>query len=80
LYKKLKWTAEYILKWLPIGTHSWEKFVKPSQISKYASRAGMQLLEIQGLSYLPLSQAWLLTKDVSNNYFIAFVNNKAPYN
>jgi len=64
--------AEYILQWVPKGTHSWSKFVKPSEINKYASKEGGRLLDLQGLSYFPLSRSWGLTKDVSNNYFIAF--------
>ena len=64
--------AEYILRWLPIGTHSWSKFVKPSVICKYAASAKGQLLDLQGFSYSPLSKTWNLSSDVSSNYFIVF--------
>jgi 2-polyprenyl-6-hydroxyphenyl methylase/3-demethylubiquinone-9 3-methyltransferase len=64
--------AEYILNWVPIGTHSWTKFVKPSYISRHARENHLQLLEIQGLSYKILSKEWSLSQDISNNYFIAF--------
>ena len=64
--------AEYLLRWLPVGTHSWSKFVKPSEISKYAATAKGQLLDLQGFSYSPLANAWHLSSDVSSNYFIAF--------
>ena len=64
--------AEYILKWLPIGTHNWSKFVKPSEINRYAIKLGLKPLNIQGLSYSLLSNSWNLSKDISNNYFISF--------
>ena len=64
--------AEYLLKWLPIGTHHWSKFVKPSEINQYAIKEGLSLVDLQGLSYAPLTKAWSLSKDISNNYFIAF--------
>ena len=64
--------AEYILRWVPKGTHEWSKFVKPSQIYKFANIQDMELIEMQGLSYSPISRSWNLTEDLSNNYFIAF--------
>lgn len=64
--------AEYILRWVPKGTHQWSKFVKPSQINKYANKQNMQLIEMKGLSYSPISRNWSLTEDLSNNYFISF--------
>lgn len=64
--------AEYILKWVPKGTHDWKKFVKPSEINRYAMREGGKLIDLQGMDYSVLSQKWRLTKEVSNNYFIAF--------
>ena len=62
--------AEYILKWLPIGTHDWSKFVKPSQIHKYAK--DLQLIDLQGISYSIFSRSWYLSDNISNNYFISF--------
>lgn len=64
--------AEYILKWLPIGTHSWSKFVKPSEINKIASLNNMTLLEMKGISYQLHSNNWTLSDDIDNNYFISF--------
>ena len=64
--------AEYILRWVPKGTHQWSKFVKPSQINKYASKQNMQLIEMKGLSYSPISRNWSLTENLGNNYFISF--------
>ncbi len=64
--------AEYILKWLPIGTHNWSKFVKPSEINRYAIKSGLKALNIQGISYSLLSNSWNLSKYISNNYFMSF--------
>jgi 2-polyprenyl-6-hydroxyphenyl methylase / 3-demethylubiquinone-9 3-methyltransferase len=64
--------AEYILRWVPKGTHQWSKFIKPSQINGYANKQNMQLIEMKGLSYSPISRNWSLTEDLSNNYFISF--------
>ncbi len=66
--------AEYILRWVPTGTHEWSKFVKPSQINKYALENNMQLIEMKGLSYSPFSRKWSLSEDIDNNYFIVFSN------
>jgi 2-polyprenyl-6-hydroxyphenyl methylase/3-demethylubiquinone-9 3-methyltransferase len=70
--------AEYILKWVPKGTHDWKKFVKPSEINKYASHEGLELADLQGLSYSILSNTWSLSSDIGNNYFIAFSKIKNP--
>lgn len=65
--------AEYILRWLPIGTHDWSKFVLPSQVFEHAK--GAKILNIQGLSYSLLSRSWYLSEDISNNYFISLIKN-----
>ncbi len=61
--------AEYVLKWLPKGTHNWHQFLKPSEINKYA--AG-RLIEACGLEYSFLNREWRLTNDISNNYFLVY--------
>ncbi|MCT4635473.1 MAG: bifunctional 2-polyprenyl-6-hydroxyphenol methylase/3-demethylubiquinol 3-O-methyltransferase UbiG [Rickettsiales bacterium] len=66
--------AEYILRWLPIGTHSWSKFVKPSEINKYAIRFGLKEPNIQGLSFSLTSSSWNLSDDIRNNYFISYTS------
>lgn len=68
--------AEYILRWLPIGTHQWSKFVKPSQIVNLANKNKMDLLGMKGLSYKPFSMQWCLSDDISNNYFLSFTGKK----
>jgi len=65
--------AEYILRWLPKGTHSWEKFLKPSEIEAYLSDGGLNLQKIQGVSYNPLSNDWSLSSDINVNYMLLAV-------
>ncbi|MSO91780.1 MAG: bifunctional 2-polyprenyl-6-hydroxyphenol methylase/3-demethylubiquinol 3-O-methyltransferase UbiG [Rhodospirillales bacterium] len=60
--------AEYLLRWLPVGTHDWQKFVKPSELAKGLSKHGVHVERLQGLSYRPLTRAWAITNDLSVNY------------
>lgn len=60
--------AEYLLRWLPRGTHDWQKFVKPSELSRALGNAGMKLTDVQGLGYNPLDKSWSLGRDTSVNY------------
>ena len=64
--------AEYILKWVPKGTHDWTKFVKPSEINRHVTQEGGKLIDLKGMVYSIFSQKWYLTNEISNNYFIAF--------
>ena len=65
--------AEYLLRLLPAGTHDYEKFIKPSELVGAARRCGLELVEMIGLTYNPLSQVYRLVKgDVSVNYLAAF--------
>lgn len=66
--------AEYILRWVPIGTHQWSKFVKPSTINKCANLHNMELIEMKGMAYNPFARKWDLTEDIGNNYFAVFSN------
>lgn len=64
--------AEYILRWLPRGTHQWKKFLKPSEIARYLREEGMETLAVNGMVYRPFSRQWQLdTHDVSVNYLLA---------
>lgn len=65
--------AEYILKWLPRGTHNWEKFLKPSEIASPLEANQMQLQKIQGVSYNPLHDSWKLSDDIAVNYMMVAV-------
>lgn len=64
--------AEYILQWLPVGTHDWSKFLRPSEISTYAIKNNLKLYDIKGLDYSIINQEWNLSNNIKNNYFIAF--------
>jgi 2-polyprenyl-6-hydroxyphenyl methylase / 3-demethylubiquinone-9 3-methyltransferase len=61
--------AEYILRWLPVGTHQWERFVTPEELAGYCTRAGLRQPAFEGLVYNPLSDVWSLSTDTGVNYF-----------
>ncbi len=66
-----KIAAEYILRWVPIGTHDWRKFVKPSRLASALRSAGANPVEIKGLAFNPLRGEFLLSDhDLDVNYFI----------
>ena len=67
--------AEYVLKWLPIGTHQWEKFVKPDDINQIAKNNSLLFKNITGVKFNLLSLEWKKTKDISVNYISQFVKN-----
>jgi len=69
-----KYTAEYILNWLPHGTHDWQRFLKPSEIVNFLDDVVIELDEIKGFSYNILTRKWLLSNDISQNYIICFKN------
>jgi 2-polyprenyl-6-hydroxyphenyl methylase/3-demethylubiquinone-9 3-methyltransferase len=60
--------AEYVMRYLPIGTHSWRKFVTPSELNAMASAAGLRHLSESGMAYNPMSKKWRLSKNMSVNY------------
>ncbi len=60
--------AEYLLRWLPRGTHNWRKFVKPSELASGLAHAGLRLSDIRGLEYNPFGQTWSLGRDTGVNY------------
>ncbi len=61
--------AEYILRWLPRGTHDWKKFVKPSELAAALRPSGMTLTELTGVAFNPLKDEWKLVKrDLDVNY------------
>ena len=63
--------AEYLLKLLPRGTHDYAKFIKPSELAQFSRNAGLDVADICGLSYNPLSKIYSLGKDTDVNYMIA---------
>lgn len=66
--------AEYVLRWLPRGTHHWSKFLRPSELSYEAQRAGLAQHTFMGMRYLPFSQSWELDpKALDVNYMMVTV-------
>lgn len=60
--------AEYLLRWLPRGTHDWRKFVKPSELAAGLRPHGLDIAELAGVSYNPLADQWRLGHDLDVNY------------
>jgi len=67
--------AEYILRWLPIGTHDWQKFLKPEEIKSKLIKLNFGEIELDGLKFNILSNSWSLSKDCSVNYIIVAKKN-----
>ncbi len=63
--------AEYILRWLPIGTHDWNKFIKPEELEKYLLEENFSTIDIKGLKFNPLLSKWKQSNDLSVNYIIS---------
>ena len=64
--------AEYVLKWLPIGTHDWEKFVKPEYLTDICKKNSLKLKKINGMTFNPILNKWSVTSDKSVNYISEF--------
>lgn len=63
--------AEYVLKMLPKGTHDYNKFIRPSELAQWMRNAGLELQEMCGMTYNPITKHYKLnTKDVSVNYIM----------
>ncbi len=67
--------AEYVLRWLPIGTHDWNKFFKPKEIEEKISNLNFSVMDISGLEFNPFTQKWRRSKDLSVNYIITSEKN-----
>ena len=67
--------AEYILRWLPIGTHDWNKFVKPEELEEKITDLNCSIINLTGLSFNPFLQKWKRTKDLSVNYILVAQKN-----
>jgi 2-polyprenyl-6-hydroxyphenyl methylase / 3-demethylubiquinone-9 3-methyltransferase len=61
--------AEYVMGWLPRGTHRWSKFVRPSELARDLAAGGFRLTGLAGLAYDPAQDEWRLNRDLSVNYF-----------
>jgi 2-polyprenyl-6-hydroxyphenyl methylase/3-demethylubiquinone-9 3-methyltransferase len=60
--------AEYLLRWLPRGTHDWRKFVKPSELGRQLRAHGLAIEDLTGLAYNPLNDKWATSRDLDVNY------------
>jgi len=67
--------AEYILRWLPVGTHDWNKFVKPEELQKKLSEKNFVTNDIKGLVFNPIMYKWRKSKNLSVNYIICSLKN-----
>lgn len=63
--------AEYILRLLPKGTHQYEKFIKPSELAQFTRAAGLEVLQLKGMTYNPITQIYRLGSDTDVNYMMA---------
>ena len=67
--------AEYVLRWLPIGTHEWEKFLKPEDLISIQNKYNLKLDKINGMSFNILKNEWSVSEDKSVNYIAKFIKN-----
>ena len=69
-YLTAKLGAEYLLRWLPVGTHDWRKFITPSEMGFLLRQAGLRVADITGLVFNPLSLRWSTARDLGVNYLL----------
>ena len=67
--------AEYILRWLPIGTHEWNKFLTPEELTNIGRKNSLLVEKIDGMVFNPLSNRWKVSQDCAVNYIIKFKKN-----
>ena len=67
--------AEYVLRWLPIGTHEWEKFVKPEDLRKILLKYDLSLNKLDGMNFNIIRDEWSISRDFSVNYIAKFIKN-----
>ena len=67
--------AEYILRWLPIGTHEWNKFLTPEELTNFGQKNSLLAENIDGMVFNPISNRWKVSQDCSVNYIIKFKKN-----
>ena len=65
--------AEYILRWLPIGTHEWDKFVKPNELIELLKKNGLKLNKLDGMNFNLITNQWKIGTDKSVNYIAKFI-------
>jgi 2-polyprenyl-6-hydroxyphenyl methylase / 3-demethylubiquinone-9 3-methyltransferase len=69
--------AEYVLRWLPRGTHRWDKFVTPNELEAAMTKAGLRMSAETGVIYNPLTEEWRLSPDMDVNYMLAAEKTRA---
>ncbi len=67
--------AEYILRWLPVGTHDWNKFLKPEELEKMFSKENFSTVDVKGLEFIPILNKWKKSQNLSVNYIICSLKN-----
>ena len=67
--------AEYVLRWLPIGTHEWEKFLKPEDLISIQKKNNLKLDKLNGMNFNFLKDKWSVGDDKSVNYIAKFIKN-----
>ncbi len=67
--------AEYVLRWLPIGTHEWEKFLKPEELISELKKNNLKLDRLDGMKFNILTDKWSVSNDKSVNYIMKFIKN-----
>ena len=67
--------AEYVLHWLPIGTHEWEKFIKPEELISILEKNDLRLDKVDGMNFNLLKNKWSVGNDKSVNYIAKFIKN-----
>ena len=67
--------AEYILRWLPVGTHEWEKFIKPEDLISILKKNDLNLDRVDGMNYNLIRNKWSVSNDKSVNYIAKFNKN-----
>ncbi len=65
--------AEYVLRWVPRGTHDWRKFLRPSELANALRRGGLTVNDVSGITYSPLTDQWRRTSDLTVNYMMSAV-------
>ena len=69
-YLTAKVGAEYLLRWLPVGTHDWRKFITPTEIGHLLRDAGLRVADITGLTFDPFAMRWKASRDLGVNYLL----------
>lgn len=62
--------AEYVLRWIPAGTHDWNKFVTPEELTEHCNTAGLDVSDVTGMIFDPLRGSWRLGRDNGVNYWL----------